>query len=336
MAGNPNFTNDILSTTLFNYRDTLEDNIFKANPFMYWLQRQDRFVREDGGEKLVVPLLGYKPSVNQTTGIVRSYSADDTLNLPTSSQQLATAAEYPWQQFVASIMIMGIEEAKNAGTSRIINLLEARVKQAEMTITEQMDVMFLGNGAGNSNKEWWGLLALVDTANPSRGNFGNIDRSTDTWWQAGHKQTTAEALTLARMTTAYNTVSKGNDHPDLILTEQTLYEAYEALLQPQQRFTDTEAADGGFQNLLFKGATMFFDSNIALGNGYSTYNPTGAVMFFLNSKYLSLVGHKDVWFSNTPFVRPTNQDIRVAQILSYGQLVASNCQRQGVLTQKTA
>jgi len=337
MAGNPNFTNDVLSTTLFNYRETLEDNIFKANPFMYWLQRGDRFRREDGGEKIVVPLMAYK---NTTAA---SYKDDGTIGVPTSTQQAATAAEYPWQQFAASIMIMGIEEAKNQGTSRIVNLLETRVKQAEMSITEAMDIMLLGDGNGNTDQDFWGLIALVDTANPpglggAHGTvgFGNIDRTTSTWWQAGYKESTVEALTLSRMTTAYNTVSKGNDHPDLILTEQTLYEAYEALLQPQQRFTDTEAADGGFQNLLFKGATMFFDSNIPSASGYSTYNASGALMWFLNSKYLDLVGHKDVWFTNTPFVRPTNQDLRVAQILSYGQLVASNCARQGVLLRKTA
>jgi hypothetical protein len=59
-------------------------------------------------------------------------------------------------------------------------------------------------------------------------------------------------------------------------------------------------------------------------------------MFFLNTKYLRLVGHSDNWFKPTPFVRPNNQDARYAQILCYGELTISNRARQGVLTAKTA
>jgi hypothetical protein len=36
------------------------------------------------------------------------------------------------------------------------------------------------------------------------------------------------------MSSLYNSVSVGNDHPDLLLTTQTLFEKYEALLQPRQ------------------------------------------------------------------------------------------------------
>jgi len=328
MPANPNF-DTILSTTLYNYRDTLEDNIFKANPFAYWLQQEGRFEKEDGGAKIVVPLLAQK---NSTAGSYADYdtipSGGGTGNATTTA---VDAAEYPWQQYAALIAISGIEEAKNNGVEQVIKLLEAKVKQAEMSITEGMDIMFLGNGTGNTNKEWWGLRALVETTNPTRGNFGNIDRTVTTQWQAGYKDTTAEVLGLSRMTTAYNTVSKGNDHPDLVLTTQGLYEKYEGLLQPQLRFSDSRAADGGFQNLLFKGATMFFDSNIGSETG-----TVAGTMWFLNSKYISLVGHRDVWFKNTPFVRQFQVDARYAQILAYGQLVASNCQRQGVITAKTA
>jgi len=319
---NPNF-DTILSTTLFNYQKTLEDNIFKANPFMYWLQRGDRFRKEDGGAKIVEPLMGTK-----ATG-VGPYAGYATLPAGDSQTTNLTAAEYPWRQFYGTVAISGIEEAKNSGGNRVVSLLDSKVKQAEMSMTESMDLMLLGDGSATD--AWWGLIALVNTANPSV-NFGNIDRTTDTWWQAGYNNATAEALTLSRMTTAYNTVSKGNDHPDLVLTEQVLYEAYEALLQPQQRFSDSEAADGGFQNLLFKGATMFYDENFPSATGYAS----ASHMYFLNSNYISLVGHKDVWFTNTPFVRPSNQDARIAQILAYGQLTASNCKRQGRIIAKSA
>jgi hypothetical protein len=315
MAGNPNF-DTLLSTTLANYRKTLEDNIFTARPLVYWLKRKDKIRTISGGAKIVVPLIY---ALNSTAG---SYAGYDSLD--TTPQDGISAAEYPWGQFAASVAISGLEEAQNNGEEEIIDLLEAKIMQTEETIAEKMDEMFFLDGSGNSNKDWWGLAAVVEASNPSRGNYGNIDRSTDTWWRS-YEENTAASLTDAQMRTAYNTVSRGNDHPDYILTTQTLYETYEGLLVPNARYTDMKSADAGFQNLLFKDAPVFYDDYCQSG-----------VMYFLNSKYLKLVGHKDKWFVNTEFRRPPDQDARYAQILAYGQLTCSNCKRQGKLTAKTA
>ena len=123
------------------------------------------------------------------------------------------------------------------------------------------------------------------------------------------------------MATLYNSVSVGNDQPSIIITTQDVYEDYEALLTDQIRYTDTDVADAGFQNLMFKGAPVTFDGAC-----------TSQVMYMLNTKYLQLVGHSDTWFKPTPFVRPTNQDAVYSQILSYGNLTCSNRARQGKLT----
>jgi len=120
----------------------------------------------------------------------------------------------------------------------------------------------------------------------------------------------------------YNTVSVGNDQPTILIASQAVYESYEALLQPQLRYSDANTADAGFQNLLYKGAPVTYDTVTGQNDNK---------IFFLNTKYLRLVAHTDVWFKPTPFVRPTNQDARYAQILSYGNLTTSNRARQGML-----
>jgi hypothetical protein len=127
------------------------------------------------------------------------------------------------------------------------------------------------------------------------------------------------------MSTAYNSVSVGNDHPDTLLTTQTLFEKYEALLQPNLRYTDTKTADAGFQNLLFKAAPVMYDTGCTAGT-----------FFFLNSKYLTLVGHSDKWFSQTAFISPEDTDARYALIMCYGNLTVRNRAKQGKLTAKTA
>lgn len=311
-VGNTNF-DAILSTTLNSYMPRLEDNVFTARALTYWLSDKKRISKKSGGAKIIEPLMYGQ---NTTAG---SYSGYDTIS--TTAQTGISAAEYPWRQYAATIAINGLEEAQNNGEAEIINLLEAKIMQTEETIAEQMDVMFFGDGTGNSGKDYLGLNHFIATT-PTTGTVGGIDRSdaNNAWWR-NYVESTTKALTTTDMATAYNTVSKGNDQPDFIITTQGLFEKYESLLSPQIRYQDTKTADGGFQNLLYKTAPVMFDTNAPAGT-----------MYFLNSKYLKLVAHTDKWFSTTPFVKPNNQDARYAQILCYGNLTASNCKRLGKLT----
>jgi hypothetical protein len=314
MPGNSNF-DALLSTTLANYRDQLTDNIFTARPLTYFLMDKGRIRMLNGGTKIVEPLIYGQNST------VASYSGYDTISL--TAQDGISAAEYDWKQYAASIAISGIEEAKNNGEQEIINLLEAKIMQAEESMREGFNQMFFGDGTGNSSKNWNGLGNLVESGNTVGGINSATGQGND-WWRS-YEENTAGALTLAQMNTAYNTVSVGNDHPDMVLTTQTLYEKYEALLQPQLRYTDTKTADAGFQNLLFKAAPVTYDAHCTAG-----------VMYFLNSKYITLVGHSGKWFQQTEFVRPENLDARYALIMCYGNLTVRNRAKQGKLTAKTA
>lgn len=303
----------IIATTLKNYLPKLEDNVFSARPLVFFLKQAGQIRQISGGNKIVLPLIYAQ---NTTAG---SYQAYDVLS--TTPQDGISAAEYDWKQYAVSVSISGIEEAMNNGEQEVIDLLEAKVMQAEETVLEQMDSMFFGDGTGNGGKNWNGLNNLV---NQNATTVGNIDPAANAFWQS-NINTTAEVLTKSRMENMFNTATVGNDKPNVILTTQTLYEKYNSLLQDNLRFTQTTTADAGFENLLFHTAPITYD----------TYCPAGT-MFMLNTKYLRLVGHKDVWFKPTPFDRPPNQDARYSQILVYGNLVISNRKRQSVLTGKTA
>jgi hypothetical protein len=268
----------------------------------------------NGGTKIVEPLIYGQNST------VASYSGYDSLAL--TPQEGISAAEYDWKQYAASIAISGIEEAKNNGEQEIINLLEAKIMQAEESMRESFNQMFFADGTGNSSKDWNGLGNLVESGN----TVGGINSATsgNEFWRS-YEENTATALTLAQMSTAYNSVSVGNDHPDTLLTTQTLFEKYEALLQPNLRYTDTKTADAGFQNLLFKAAPVMYDVHCTAG-----------VFYFLNSKYITLVGHSNKWFSQTEFIKPEDTDARYALIMCYGNLTVRNRAKQGKLTAKTA
>ena len=313
MAGNDDF-NQILSTTLKNYVPKLADNVFTARPLFYALTNGQTIRRISGGAKIVVPI------IYGTNSTAASYSGDEALS--TTAQTGITAAEYDWKQYAATVTITGIEEAKNNGEAEIIDLLEGKVMQTEETIIQNMNEMFYGDGTGNSNKDWIGLDLIVGKPNTALGGIDPTDAG-NSWWKSDEHDMDG-ALTVKQMGTTYNNVSVGNDQPTIVIGTQALYESYEALLEPNLRYTDTKVADAGFQNLLFKGAPVTFDDDVTAGE-----------IFFLNTKYLRLVAHTETWFQTTPFVRPTNQDARYAQILCYGELTCSNRARQGYIHSAT-
>lgn len=289
------------------------DAIFTARPLAFFLKQAGQIKMLSGGHKIVRPVMYAK---NTTAG---SYTGSDVLS--TTAQSGITASEWEWKQYAASVVIEGLEEAQNASEEQVIDLLDSKITQTTETILENMDEMFLDDGTGNGGKDWNGLKNLV-ASNAS--TVGGISPTTDTWW-ASNINSSSVTQTVALMNNMYNTISVGNDQPNLILTTQSLFEGYEKLIQTNQRFQDTSAADAGFQNLMFKGAPILFDTYVD-----SSY------MYFLNTKYLQLIGHSANWFRATPFKQPDNQDIRVAQIICYGNLVALNRKRLGAFTNMTA
>ena len=318
-AGNSNF-DEILTTTLNNYVPKLVDNIFSARPLFYALTNSQTMRTVSGGAKIVVPVIY---GTNSTAG---SYSGTDSIS--TTAQTGISAAEYNWKQYAATVTINGMEEAKNNGEAQIIALLEGKIFQTQETIIENMNTMFYADGTGNSGKDWEGIAALVDSAGT---DVGGIDSTAadNVWWRSTETASGGVAsLTTAMMATLYNDVSVGNDQPTIIITSQQGYEKYESLLTSNIRYTDTDMADAGFQNLMFKGAPMTFDAAISTGTVAAGSQP----LYMLNTKYLQLVRHSDVWFKPTPFVRPTNQDAVFSQILCYGNLTCSNRARNGKLS----
>lgn len=305
--------NALLSTTLKNYRPTLVDNIFKAAVLLDHMNERGRVVVEEGGSSVVEPLVY---AANSTAAV---YSGYDTISL--TPQDGISVAEYDWKQMAASIAISGIEEAKNRGKEQVIKLLNAKIMQAEESLRELMNTqLFTGTGAGNN---FFGLDPIVATLNNT---VGGIDASAQTWWNP-NVNSTATALTLALMTTAYNDAANGNDVPDIVVTTQTLFEKYESLLTPNVRYQDTAKANAGFQNLMFKQTPVVFDKIATAGR-----------MYFLNTKYLKLTGMNGHWFETTDFQTGTvnGKDARYAIIMAYGALTCSNRDRQAALTAKTA
>lgn len=297
----------VLSTTMHNYRKTLTDNVFNGRPLLNYLMSNGRVRTVNGGYSIVEPLL-------LGPGEADSYSQWQTLEV--HAQAGISAAQYPWKQLYATIIISGLEEAQNNGKEQVVSLIEAKVMQAEETLKDILSKMIYGTrGAAAKATDFDPFTSLIDATDPAGGitpaaapapenqwrsltydatagtgtdPLGNTITGGTGGWPAGGALDGAGLEQLLRR--AYMVASDGgSDRPDAIFCSD-VFEAYEGSLTPQVRYTDTSKANLGFQNLMFKDIPIYYDPDC----------PPGMVLF-LNNKYIGLTIHSDRNFKQTPF-----------------------------------
>jgi hypothetical protein len=312
---------NIATTTLQLIRPRLADTIFKANAVSAWLLMKGRVKMESGGKWIEEPLIYQK---NDT---VQSYRGYDILN--TAPTEELTMAKYNWRQAATAISISGLEELENAGEQAVFNLLSTKTEIAEMSMTEWLNEKLLTATANKDlSRDFLGFDEIVENvAGGSQGTLGGIDRATYSWWQ--NQFTSSVDLTSASgtnrlmtraMITMANNVSKGKAQPDLIVTTQALYEWFEKENHDLLRLRETETLNIGFPNQRFKNITMVWDEHVQTG-----------LMYFITSRFMGITLHGRRNFVMSPFVRPYNQDSRVAQILLAGNMTCNNSRHQGVI-----
>ena len=308
----------VLTTTLAEYSKTMRDQIFDVYPFLSWLNgklgialRGSTIKRSISGGESIVEHLMYEQ--NSTVG---SYSGYESLD--TTPQDGMTIARFNWKQYSGSISINGLEKRNNQGEAKLIDLLQAKTTQTEMSLRDSLSVAAFGDGTGNGGKDLTGLQALVSCTS----TLGGLAPATYTWWK-GNVTTSAGSFAtngLNKMRTTFNNISFGNDKPDFIVTDQTTFEYFEKSLQPQERYSNTKAANSGFLNLTFKGIPVVFDRDCITG-----------YMYFLNSNAMNLVVHSEADFKTGEFITPENQDASTAIVLFQGNLTTNNRRKLGVI-----
>lgn len=310
----------LLSTTLKNYSKKLRDNIFNAFPFLKWLLAKGRVQHEDGGSHIVEHLLYGK---NTTFKFFAGYEGQDT-----TPQEGVTIALYDWKELGGTITISRAEMRKNSGKHRLLNLLEVKTKQAELSARDIMTEKIFANISSEPTKNPTGIFLIVSNT-PSTTTVGSLSGVTYAWWRNHQADVGAYATNLeSKMRTAYNTVSAGGvNFPNLILCTQTAYEYYEALGVDLKRFVNEKATlDLGFEVLRYKGADMFWDAGMASG-----VPVTGETMLFLNSENIRMVMDQESDFVTTDFIEPVDQFCKVAKVCAMGNLTCNNRKRLGIL-----
>lgn len=345
----------LLTTTLRAMQPRLHDNITRGNKFLSYLRLRGRWRTQDGGERVQIALMHAQ---NNTADIYAGYGTLDT-----TPQDGITSAFYDWAQISVSIAISRKEERQNSGRSRALNLLESKTKQAQVSAQELLNncivagrittsanvgqffarVGRLDSGASGPLP----LAALIDALPTRSVVIGNINGNTYAFWR--NRQTDSSATTyrglIQEMTTMYNDCSRGaGGFPDLLLGDQNSWERYFNALSNQERYivTDKRVLDvlggpNGSDDLLkFRGAVFIWDevvpdteTNAEVVSAIGTF--TLGTIFFINSESFEYVVDSETDFVTTPFLRPENQDARVAQILWMGCVGVNQRRKNGQL-----
>jgi len=232
-------------------------------------------------------------------------------------QQGAYNAEFDLKLMIAPVPFLGMEGAVQQDAA-IIPLIEARMNDATNVMMDAMATALYTNTS--NNQQFIGLPAAVS----SSGTYGNISRSSYTWWQsaqyaAGNVNPTRQNI----LQYIAGTVKRGAEVPTFgvcgfgtwTLLAQDFVGQEQYVITPGNGFdADGNGPQAAFRALMVAGVPIYPDP----------YCPEGTV-YFLNMNYLSLYIHEQGSFVFTGFesTLPNWQVGYVGAVLMIAELVST-------------
>lgn len=305
------------SSSMAEFDRTLKDGIFKKHLLLRKLNEKKKTY--SGGVYITEPIMNARGSGG-------SYSGMDVL-VP-QEKEIVTTAVFEPAHYEADVTLSYTDDLANRGPSQVFDLLEAKFDNAKRTMEYNLTVALFGNGlkATYGSAPLVGIQAAVatdPTTDPASGVYGGIARdatsATNFWKNQAKDMTSLASLTMLKLQNLWGLCSDGNEHPDIIVTTQEIYDFVWSLADARQRLGNEEAAKMGYQSIDFNGVPLIVDKNCPAG-----------VIYMLNTDFMYLKVHKDDDMVSTPFLQGTTQLVKVKYITWTGQLVCCNPRYQGV------
>lgn len=301
------------------------DNIYASNPIFFRLNAANkRIIR--GGTQIEVPLMYAR------FGSGGPYQGLDVLNVTPSDTVKNLALD--WKQHYVNVTVDGLTLIKTDSPDAIANFIQMYFAQAEMEMAENLAIGLWSDGSTNA-KEIDGLKGAVDDGGVLA-TYAGILRSANTWWNSTEDGSTS-TLTLAALQSLFGTISSGGRHPTIIASRQEQYNRFWALNSAKVAYDvgyqghDEQLASAGFTNQLFNGVPWVVDSHV-----FDGANSSNSAIVMLNEDYLYWAVSPRADFYLEPFQTPVNQDAMVSKMLWAGNVILTNCSRQGKMTALTA
>lgn len=321
-------------TTWYDIRAEAIDNILNATPVWSVLNSAGCMTPQTGSEYITRTI-----SYNYQTAV--ELEKGDTL--PLGDPELETMAIWKWRTLGSHVQRSLFDDQRNAGPTKIKDYVGMKLQSARDGLEQKFESSLFNPFATNeTSKALQGLNDMVPPrANRTSGTYGGIARpsaysteangvevpsGTNAWWGPKYLQGTLASVEddlLTDMKKLYNSIYSNQSAPNLIITTQTLFEIYEEFaLDISQIIKDESSrlADLGFEVLRFKGKPLIWSPNM-----------TENSMLFLDTGAIEFVYDPTYWFDMTDWKTPPLQDLRIAHIVCFGNLISAQLRRHGRL-----
>lgn len=308
---------NLYTSTWQHMRGEIIDNVFNSTPFWFWLKDKGKLRSVSGGRHILETL---EYAENDGVGFI---GRGGTVSL--NDREFLTNAIFDWRYLQAPMVRFGVDDQKNRGKTRILDLAAAKMNNAQESLTTVLETTLFA-GAGTEGGAFDGLSHLVADDPTAVATVGNIPQSTETWWRNKTDNLNAVGFGTngtARMRTMLNNCQNNRmqDRPDIIVTTQTVHEAYEDNILDKFQIQDKKLADLGFENIKFKNVPLVWSPSCGTGR-----------MYFLNTRYLSFVYDPAVYFDMTEWKAiPDQINDRAAQIVTACSFTTNRRRVHGVL-----
>lgn len=320
---------DVFATTFDAVLPEMVDGVYGRIPLigrLYSRFRDENYgangeptITYDGGNNIRANLLYNKFPAS-------SYGKGDTFY--TGYTNFLTAMTFQWKRAYSPINVDALDLRKNAGTiTQIVSYSRALAYNGALSLADNLDNQFFGNGTGNNGKNFDGLGNGVSAT----GTYGGITRNS-TAGDPGNAissyiSSTGAPFSFSLMNQVMAQVIFGKIRPDLILTTLDIWQKWWARSQPSERNQPGPLREIGFETIRFNGAEVLVDDYQA-----------AQTVHFLNTDFIQL------WMmEGDDFVRRGarmgkdgflvyNQDAYIDQIYVYGDLIVTGSRFQAAAT----
>ena len=334
--------NRVTTTTNTVLLPKLVDTVLNSNIFA--TRMLNRAQRWNTGEKIRKAV---KIEKNTLGG---SFDGFDTFS--TTAVDTRRNLEFEAKFFEKPVVLPLTEISKNmADPNRMLELMSIEMESSAEDMADDIGTLFYGDGTGNSGKDFLGLEAIVDDGT-NAATYGTLSRSTFPTLQST-VTASGGALTLAAMSTLFTDITSGSQKPTLGLCDQSVFNLYESLLQPQERIPkDVPMVRMGGNFMSGTGFTGLFFKNFPI---LADEKATAQTLYFINEDFLEwralpvaqtqpvqfavndIEGNdytqvRGLGFSWSDWIKPTNQASIIGHVYLGGELWSSNPKRHGKLT----
>lgn len=300
-------------TTLFDQSDEIADEILHHNPVTAVLDEKGLIRRFSGGYEI------RKPIMYNDTAQGGFYSGYESFNLDAIDD--ATAFRFGIKQVYEPIAMSGREKRANRDEEALLDLAELKRNAAMSRLKNTVSTSLRGDGTAYGGREFDGLKKAISTS-PTSGTYAGIDRATNTWARNVAVNVTLSAANCQEnISDAISQVVRGDEMPDLALTDRTAWKFLHSSLTAIQRITKAgNEAIAGFRVLNYDGVDFVFDG------GYGGATVLGSnTCRLLNTNYWSfdMVRGADFKPLAPTMARPVDQDAFFTVLIVEGNLCCS-------------